>query len=101
MDIARLEAVQRALSASSCWAILLTNDSAYWADAGSVDGISAAFSLSPGRRCSGDLHWGPATSAGTKRAREHPITLAGEYCLSGATTRRLRCRRGERSDTWP
>ena len=81
MDVARLEAVRHALSATSCWAILLTNDSGYWAKPGSVDGISAAFSLAPGRTCSGVLHWSTATSPSTKRARDQPITLAGQYCF--------------------
>jgi hypothetical protein len=81
MDVARLEAVRHALSATSCWAVLLTNDSAYWSEPGSIDGISASFSLSPGRTCSGTLQWGAATSAGTRRARERPITLAGHYCF--------------------
>jgi len=81
MDIARLEGACRALSATSCWAILLTNDTVYWTEAGAASGISAAFSLAPGRHCSGLLEWGPNTSQGTKRARDAPITLAGQYCF--------------------
>jgi hypothetical protein len=79
MDVARLEAVRDALGATSCWAILLTNDSAYWAD--SAEGISAAFSLAPGKSCSGSLEWGLTTSLGTKRARPKPISIRGQYCF--------------------
>ncbi|SRR6266702_137361 len=77
-DIARLESLS-ATPAATRWAVLLTNDSAYWSKPGKADGTSAAFSLTEGRACSGVLEWGAATSAGTKGKSESPIKLAGQY----------------------
>jgi hypothetical protein len=78
-DVARLESLGEDMPRVISWAILLTNDSAYWCEPRALDGTSAAFSLCDGRTCSGHLDWGANTSAGTKRKRENPIKLNGEY----------------------
>jgi hypothetical protein len=63
-------------------AILLTNDSAYWSTPRSTDDTSAAFNLSDGRTLSGRLNWSAHASEGTKRKRERPIELSGQYLLN-------------------
>lgn len=80
-DVARLEAIAQNREVLVACAILLTNDSAYWAEPRSVDDTSAAFSLHDGRVLSGRLDWSPRASAGTKRGREGAINLSGRYVL--------------------
>jgi len=80
-DIARLESINQSLPKSVACAILLTNDSAYWSKPRSTDDTSAAFSLYEGRSLSGRLDWSPRAGTGTKRGREEPINLGGQYLL--------------------
>lgn len=80
-DLQRLESLCRRLPDVTAWAVLLTNDSAYWAQARGAEDTSAAFSLGNGRRVSGLLRWSARTSPGTKRKRESPIEIVGRYVL--------------------
>lgn len=78
-DVSRLESFVKGMPTATGWAVLLTNDSAYWCEPRGADGTSTAFSLSDGRTCYGRLEWGANTGLGTKRKREEPIELSGEY----------------------
>jgi hypothetical protein len=81
-DIERLETVVHSSERlMSGFAVLLTNDKAYWSDPGRMSGISAAFSIHEGQRVFGEVDWRPTASAGTKKNREEPIKLAAEYLL--------------------
>lgn len=95
-DVARLEAVAQNPQASVAYAILLTNDSAYWAEARGVDDTSAAFSLHDGRVLSGRLDWSPRASVGTKRGREEAITLRGRYTFLWQAYSEIDCKRYSR-----
>lgn len=80
-DVQRLEQVAAGRSGSAGYAILLTNDSSYWAfprDGGSVD---AAFRLHEGRVLTGKLGWDVKAAPGTTRTREEPIVLRASYEL--------------------
>jgi hypothetical protein len=82
-DIQRLE---RTLSVQADtrvtgWAIMLTNDSAYWQPPGGGPTIDADFRLHEGRTLQGTLHWREGASAGTMRGREEPLELNGVYPL--------------------
>jgi hypothetical protein len=81
-DIARLESFTEEVPTALAHAILLTNDGAYWSGPRSTEDTSAAFSLYEARSLSGQLDWSPRTSAGTKRGREEPIRLRGQYRLA-------------------
>lgn len=81
-DVHRLESLEEELPGAACYAILLTNDSAYWSEARSADDTSAAFSLCDARTLSGRLDWSARASAGTKRKREQAIELRCEYLLN-------------------
>jgi hypothetical protein len=80
-DVERLESITEGLPGSIAYAILLTNDSAYWCEPRSPGDTSAAFSLSDGRLLSGHLDWSAGASAGTKRKRQEPIDLKGRYTV--------------------
>ncbi len=80
-DVARLESIKKNLPTSVAYAILLTNDSAYWSKPRSTDDTSAAFSLYDGRSLWGRLDWSPRAGTGTKRGREKPINLGGQYLV--------------------
>jgi len=78
-DIQRLEQVAAANQNITGYAVLLTNDSAYWKpNYGTVD---ADFRLHDGRILRGVLAWGAGASEGTKKNREQPLELQGEYQL--------------------
>jgi len=63
------------------YAILLTNDSAYWTLPRRRT-VDADFRINEGRTLSGELKWGKAASEGTMRGRENPIILTGSYTLN-------------------
>lgn len=81
-DVARLESIIVSRPKAQAWAIMLSNDSAYWSPPRGHDDTSAAFSLADGRRVAGSLAWSTRASAGTKRGREEPIVLGNQYVLS-------------------
>ncbi len=78
-DVERLEYACGLYSGSVGYAVMLTNDSAYWKAQRGADVAYSQFSLEDGRTVTGELKWGPTASAGTKRGREDPIRLNGQY----------------------
>ncbi len=80
-DIQRLEQVVAAHPNSIGYAILLTNDSAYWKKPLNHSTVDADFRLHDGRVLEGVLAWDVNASDGTKKGREHPLDLQGKYQL--------------------
>lgn len=81
-DIQRLERVAAEQIKFIGYAILLTNDSAYWIKPSSRYTVDADFRLYDGRILEGVLDWGINASDGTKRNREQPITLQQRYSVN-------------------
>lgn len=80
-DICRLENITSSLGNCHGYAILLTNDSAYWKP-GRNGTVDEAFRLNEGRILSGSLSWTDKASDGTKRNREKELHLTGIYELN-------------------
>jgi hypothetical protein len=83
-DVCRLERMRsHHYPGARAYAVLLTNDSAYWAEAaqGRVH-CYADFQLQEGRQCQGEFRWGPSAGAGTTKGREAPLALQGCYTLA-------------------
>ena len=80
-DIQRLEQVGAQHRNFTGYAILLTNDSAYWAKPANFKTVDADFRLHDGRVIEGILAWSDKASDGTKKNRERPIELKGKYRL--------------------
>lgn len=83
-DIQRMEQVVVARQNIIGYAILLTNDSAYWVKPANYGTVDADFRLHDGRIVEGVLAWGANASEGTKKNREQPIKLWGRYQLQWA-----------------
>ncbi len=81
-DIARLERVVLAGAADVGFAVVLSNDSAYWAPGRKAEPIDAAFRLNDGRTLAGQLGWSASAGLGTTVNRDTPIELAGTYRLA-------------------
>ncbi len=63
--------------------VCLANDASYWRAPGHDRETNAgAFRLHEGLELSGERAWGPMTGAGTRRGREHPLTIRGRYRLA-------------------
>jgi len=79
-DIQRLEQAVWSQQNSFGYAILLTNDSAYWKGLGN-NMVYEQFATNEGRKLEqgGKYDWKPNTSPGTKRGREEAIHIKGEY----------------------
>ena len=78
-DLVRLEALTSSGAADEGFAVVLTNDPAYW-NAGLGDGgVGASFRIHQGRRLHGTLSWGGQTAPGTMHNRETALSLTGEY----------------------
>lgn len=80
-DIQRLEQVAATHRNVTGYAILLTNDSAYWVKPANHSTVDANFRIHDGRIVEGVLGWGANASDGTKKNREQPIGLQGRYRL--------------------
>jgi len=80
-DVQRLERIASQLDGITGYAVLLTNDSAYWTSPRSNATCDASFRLHENRTPSGELRWGARASPGTVRGREEPITIRGTYRL--------------------
>ena len=82
-DIERLERLAQLEHVSGGFAILLTNDSAYWSKRpiGSAETIDAAFHLYEGRQICGKLAWSERAGRGTTKGREAPIQIGQQYEL--------------------
>lgn len=80
-DVQRLERVRAQHQNFTGYAILLTNDSAYWVKPTNFRTVDADFRLHDGRVIEGILAWSDKASDGTKKNRERAIELKGGYCL--------------------
>jgi hypothetical protein len=78
-DIQRLEQLCSDASGMVGYAILLTNDSSYWAQPKDRNCVDAAFRIPEGRIINGLLRWNERASSGTMRGREEPLTIEGTY----------------------
>jgi len=81
-DICRLEEITSTIRDCEGWAIMLTNDTAYWKTPQSTGTVDAAFRLTEGRILSGNLAWTDRASAGTKKNRERDLSVIGQYTLT-------------------
>ena len=81
-DIERLELMRSYGDVCQAgYAVLLTNDSAYWKVPPARDTVDAAFRIHEGREISGELAWATRAGPGTVKGRETPIRLGGSYRL--------------------
>jgi hypothetical protein len=80
-DIYRLEQTAITQRKYTGYAILLTNDSAYWIKPSSHNTVDAGFRIREGRVLEGVSNWGANASDGTKKNREQPLTLQNRYQL--------------------
>lgn len=81
-DICRLEEITSTIRDCEGWAIMLTNDTAYWKTPQSAETVDAAFRLTEGRILTGNLAWTDQASAGTKKNRERDLSVTGQYKLT-------------------
>ena len=80
-DIQRVEQVAASEVSTSGYAILLTNDSAYWKFPVVAHTVDAAFRIHQDHEVGGALSWSARASAGTTKSRESPIRLDNTYQL--------------------
>ena len=80
-DIVRLESIASNLANCEGYAVLLTNDSAYWKPR-TQSTVDEAFSLTEGRVLSNSMAWTEKASDGTKKYREKPLQVTGAYKLN-------------------
>ncbi|RMG64493.1 MAG: hypothetical protein D6715_09685 [Calditrichaeota bacterium] len=78
-DIQRLEKIVATRENAIGYAVLLTNDSAYWTGTNQRQTVDSEFRLYQGRVLEGTLQWGAGASDGTKQGRERPLALRGSY----------------------
>jgi len=74
-DVARLEHVVEAFPNTYGYALLLTNDSSYWAKSLSNATTDVAFRIHEGASIAGTLAWASHASAGTMSGRERALAL--------------------------
>lgn len=85
LDIERLENLMKSetYSISEAYAIMLTNDSAYWRDTRKAPNgkqpNDIAFRIFDGVELTGKREWNAAASEGTIKGHERPISLDGTY----------------------
>ena len=60
-------------------AVFLTNDTGYWKQPSRRNVVDADFRLHEGCRLAGEMAWSERAGPGTRKGREAPIRLAGEY----------------------
>ena len=63
----------------SGFAIILTNDSAYWSAPYTNNTVDYAFRIHEGKMLAGSLSWGEKAGNGTNKGREDSIELIGNY----------------------
>lgn len=81
-DVVRLERVTSEFPNIQAFAVVLTNDSAYWRQNLRTDTVDSLFRIHEGRSLSGQLRWAEHTGPGTSRGREAPLNLSATYALS-------------------
>lgn len=62
-------------------AVFLTNDAAYWKEPSRRNVVDVEFRLHEGRRIAGEMAWSERAKPGTKKGREAPICVNGNYAL--------------------
>ena len=80
-DIARIESLKKQTGMGGA-VVALTNDPAYWRRKTLKPVIDEAYRLGEGRELNGQLTWDSKASFGTKKGREKPICLEGNYRLA-------------------
>lgn len=80
-DIQRLEHVAVGQKNFVGYAILVTNDSAYWVEPANHDTVDAKFRINGGRVLQGVFDWGVNASDGTKKKREPVLVLKNKYVV--------------------
>jgi len=79
-DIMRIEKLLKADARySTGFAILLTNDPAYWIIQKKKNTCDSAFRIHEGLILCGELKWSDNTGKGTNVGREKPVILQGKY----------------------
>jgi hypothetical protein len=78
-DIQRLEPIVSGQKNFTGYAVLVTNDSAYWIKPAYHDTVDAKFRINNGRVLEGIFDWGPNASNGTKKSREQFLILQNKY----------------------
>ena len=81
-DIARLERIVSEVPGTSGYAVVFTNDSAYWKSPTRADTVDAAFRIHEGRTIEGTLRWSESAGHGTTKGREAPLELAHSYHIA-------------------
>lgn len=80
-DIQRLERVSVGQKNFVGYAVLLTNDSAYWIKPANHDTVDAKFRINSGQVLEGVFDWGANASDGTKKNREQALVLRNKYVV--------------------
>ncbi len=80
-DIQRLECIANKQTNFEGYAILITNDSAYWLKPKKIDTVDANFRIQEGRVLENNLKWSEHASDGTKKSRESAIYLQNKYTV--------------------
>ena len=78
-DIQRLEHVAVGQKNFVGYAVLVTNDSAYWIKPANHDTVDAKFRINDGRVLEDVFDWGANASDGTKKNREQALVLQNKY----------------------
>ena len=81
-DIKRLEQVVESRANCIGYAILLTNDGAYWRSPKNHQTVDVDFQLHQGRILHGELKWKTNAGQGTIKGRETSLALRGTYALN-------------------
>lgn len=81
-DIERIQDLGSIPDRTTGYAILLTNESAYWKPPKTDNTADADFRIHEGRRLQGSLAWNPPASARTKKSRKNPIVLLDTYVMT-------------------
>ncbi len=80
-DIIRLERVAGWIPGSKGYAVMLTNDRAYWSPGRRDNTVDSAFRIHDGRQISGELGWASHAGEGTTKGRTNPLSVSGSYEL--------------------
>ena len=80
-DIMRLEKIVQAFPQFTGYALMLTNDSAFWKPSLRNNPVDEAFRLHEGRVLASELKWSQRAGSGTTAGRSEPLSLRGSYAL--------------------
>lgn len=82
-DIERLEKVVDGKRFHEGYMVFLTNDPSYFNNRnGGNETNDRQFRLMEGRRLAGELQWSESAGMGTRKGRENPIRLGGQYVVN-------------------